>query len=365
MKEGDNETAMNTRPCSGPTRHRAARLAPLVLAWVMALPAIPLQADELPLITTAYETVPRERNFDGIVEAERRSTVSAQVAARIEELPFDVDDFVERGDIIVRFRNHAAAADLKQAEAAALEAGARLEESRSNHERIRRLFQQERISTADMDRATADQQSAQARVEAAQGALLGAQERYENTVVRAPFAGIVVERHAELGEMATVGTPLMTGLSLEHLRVVVDVPQHDIGALRGGGEAWVDLPDGSSLEAESIRIFPYAEANTHTFRVRLGLAEGEHGIYPGMWVKVRFMTGEEQALPVPATAIVRRSELTAVYVIHEDGTPRLRQIRLGRELPDGRFAVLAGLNPGERIVTDGDAARRALLGSRG
>ena len=62
---------------------------------------------------------------------------------------------------------------------------------------------------------------------------------------------------------------------------------------------------------------------------------------------------------------MRRSELTAVYVVHEDGTPRLRQIRLGRELPDGRFSVLAGLNPGERVVTDGDAARRALLGSRG
>lgn len=365
MKEEHNKAAMNTRPCSGPSRYRAARLVPLVLAWVLALPAIPLQADELPLITTAYETVPRERNFDGIVEAERRSTVSAQVAARIEELPFDVDDFVERGDIIVRFRNQAAAAELRQAEAAALEAGARLEESRSNHERIRQLFQQERISTADMDRVTADLQSAQARVDAAQGALLGAQERYENTVVRAPFAGIVVERHVELGEMATVGAPLMTGLSLEHLRVVVDVPQHDIGALRGGGEAWVDLPDGSSLEAESIRIFPFADANTHTFRIRLGLAEGEHGIYPGMWVKVRFMSGEEQALPVPATAIVRRSELTAVYVVHEDGTPRLRQIRLGRELPDGRFSVLAGLNPGERVVTDGDAARRALLGSRG
>ena len=365
MKEEQNGTVMNTRPRFGSARLRGARLASLVLAGVMTLPVSSFGADELPLITVDYETVPRERSFDGLVEAERRSTVSAQVAARIEELPFDVDDFVERGDIIVRFRDQQASADLRQAEAAAREANARLEESRSNYERIRQLFQQERISKADMDRSNADLQSAQARVESAQGALLGARERYENTVVRAPFSGIVVERHAELGEMATVGTPLMTGLSLEHLRVVVDVPQHDIGALRSGGEAWVDLPGGDSVAADEIRIFPYAEATTHTFRVRLGLAEGEHGIYPGMWVKVRFHTGQEWALPVPASAVVQRSELTAVYVMHEDGTPRLRQVRLGRNLPDGRIAVLAGLEPGDRIVTDGDAARRSLLGSRG
>ena len=356
---------MSTPIGYGPGRSAARRLVFLALAWATALPAFPAWAQELPTVTVNYESVARERHFDGLVEAERRSTVSAQVSARIEELPFDVDDYVERGDVIVRFRDQQAAADLKQAEAASQEAQARLEESRSNYDRITRLFEQQRISGADMDRATADLQSAQARVEAAGGALLSARENYENTLVRAPFAGIVVERHAELGEMATVGTPLMTGLSLEHLRVVADVPQHDIGALRGGGEAVVDLPDGSSLAAEAIRIFPYADASTHTFRVRLRLAEGQHGVYPGMWVKVRFVTGTEEALPVPSSAVVRRSELTGVYVLGDDGAPRLRQVRLGRALPDGRIAVLAGLDVGERVVVDGDAARRALLGSRG
>jgi len=348
---------MNTR------RARNLRGVALLMLVLLA-PFAASAASELPTVAVTTETVARERSFDGIVEAERRSTVSAQVAARIEELPFDVDDYVKRGDIIVRFRDRPAAADLKQAEAAAQEARARLEEARSNHNRIQALYEQKRVSSADMDRANADLQSARARVEAADGALLAARERYENTLVRAPFSGIVVERNVELGEMATVGTPLMTGLSLEHLRVVVDVPQSDIGALRGGGEAWVDLPGGGSLETQDVRIFPYADPATHTFRVRMRLAEGQHGIYPGMWVKVRFHTGEDQVLPVPASAVITRSELTAVYVLGEDGALHLRQVRLGRELPDGRVAVLAGLDPGERVVTDGDAARRALLGER-
>ena len=350
---------------SAPGHRRPVVKASLVLVWIAVFVAGAACASDLSTLTVNKEWVPRERGFDGRVEAERRSTVSSQVAARIEELPFDVDDYVERGDLIVRFRDQQAAADLKQAEAADREARARLEQAEANHERIRRLHSQERISQADMDRSTADLQTARARVEAAGGALMGARERFENTIVRAPFAGIVVERHVELGEMATPGMPLMTGLSLEHLRIVVDVPQQDIGALRSGGEAWIDLPDGDSITAQDIRIFPYAEATTHTFRARLRLPDGQHGIYPGMWVKVRFLTGREEVLLVPATAVVRRSELTGVYVRREDGTPRLRQVRLGRQLPDGRLMVLAGLEPGEQVVSDGDAARRALFGSRG
>jgi len=351
-------------------RLHKARVAPwpvqtvTILGFVMAVAMMPVAASELPAVVAERSMVVQERSFDGIVEAERRSTVSAQVAARIEEVPFDVDDYVERGDIIVQFRNLPAAADLKQAEAAAQEAQARLEEARSNHGRIEQLFRQDRVSKADMDRTNADLQTAEARVEAAKGALIAARERFENTVVRAPFSGIVVQRHVEVGEMATVGMPLMTGLSLEHLRVAVDVPQSDIGALRSDAEAWVDLPGGGSLAADAIRIFPYADPSTHTFRVRLGLAEGQHGIYPGMWVKVRFHVGEQPALLVPQSSVVQRSELTALYVLTEDGVPRLRQVRLGSPQADGQVAILAGLDAGERVVTDPEAARLALAAGR-
>ena len=340
-------------------------LSAAALGAALALSAPTTFADDLPAVAAQHAAVQQERSYDGIVEAERRSTVSAQVAARIEAVPFDVDDFVERGAIIVQFRDRPVEAELKQAQAATEEARARLAEARSNHGRIQQLFEKDRVSRADMDRSTADLRSAEARVQAAEGALLAAQESFENTVVRAPFSGIVVERHVEIGETATIGAPLMTGLSLEHLRVAVDVPQSDIGALRSDGKAWIDLPDGNSLAAESIRVFPYADPTTHTFRARLRLAEGQHGIYPGMWVKVRFLTGEEQALLVPQSAVVQRSELTAVYVLDGDGVPRLRQVRLGRVQADGRVTILAGLDAGELVVSDPEAARTALAAGNG
>ena len=333
----------------------------LLLGLAVAGPLAAADPAALPSVLVQRASVSQERSFDGIVEAQRRSTVSAQVAARIEEVPFDVDDYVERGAIIVRFRNQPVAAELKQAEAAAQEAEARVTEASANHGRIEQLFRQDRVSKADMDRVTADLRSANARLEAAKGGLAAARERFENTVVRAPFSGIVVARHVEVGEMATVGMPLMTGLSLEHLRVAVQVPQSDIAALRSEGDSWVDLPDGSSLQAEEVRIFPYADPATHTFQVRMRLAEGQHGIYPGMWVKVRFHTGQQEALLVPASAVVQRSELTAVYVLGEDGAPRLRQVRLGRAQPDQQVSILAGLEAGEAVVTDPEAARLAAI----
>jgi len=336
----------------------------IFLAIATVQPADAVGASDLPTIVAEKSVVTRERSFDGTVEAQYRSTVSSQVAARIEELPFDVDDYVERGDVIVRFRNQQASADLKQAEAASQEAKARLAEARASYNRIEQLFSQQRVSKADMDRTTADLQSAEARVSAAEGALIGAREQFENTLVRAPFSGIVVERHVELGEMATIGLPLMTGLSLEHLRVAVDVPQSDIDALRQDADAWVDLPDGSSLASGEMRVFPYADPSTHTFRVRLMLAEGQHGIYPGMWVKVRFRTGEEEALLVPAFALVQRSELSGVYVLDPQGVPRLRQVRLGRALDDGNVIIQAGLEAGEIVVTDPEAARISVLAGR-
>ncbi len=130
------------------------------------------------------------------------------------------------------------------------------------------------------------------------------------------------QRHVEVGEMATVGMPLMTGLSLEHLRVAVDVPQSDIAALRvrrrglGRPARWRQPCRRTQSASFPMRIHRPTPSGS-----ACGLAEGQHGIYPGMWVKVRFHVGERAALLVPQSAVVQRSELTALYVLGDDGVP--------------------------------------------
>ncbi|MDZ7786679.1 MAG: efflux RND transporter periplasmic adaptor subunit [Halofilum sp. (in: g-proteobacteria)] len=330
-----------------------AAVLPMLLAAAVA-------AAELPTAPARLAPVTDEQLLDGVVEAVNRSTVSAQTTGRVVALPFDVDDYVEQGEVIVRLRDNEQQARLERARANLEEARARLAQARAEYERIREVFEQDLVSRSEMDRARAEYESARARVEAARAALEEARQQLEHTVVRAPYAGIVVERHIELGETASVGQPLMTGLSLEHLRVLVQVPQQHITALREHQAARVLLPGGASIEAQSLRIFPYADEATHTFRVRVTLPEGRHGIYPGMLVKTAFVRGQTERLLVPGSAVVHRSEVTAVYVRGDDGRLEFRQVRVGTPLADGRVPVLAGLDAGETVVTDPVAAAVAL-----
>lgn len=317
-------------------------------------------APALATVTVAAETVPQEIVLDATLEAVHQSTVAAQTSARVEELPYDVGDYVEKGAVIVRFRGREQAARLGTAEANVRAAQAQLAETQSEHARIRNVFERGLVARAALDKVEAALGSARARLEAAQASAAELREGAEHTVVRAPYSGIVVKRHIEVGETATVGRPLMTGLSLEHLRAVVQVPQHLIGPLRVKPAARVLMPDGGSVPAESVRISPQADMATHTFQVRVALAEGQHGGHPGMLVKVAFVSGERTALLLPATAVVRRSEVTGAYVVGDDGRIALRYLRLGTPLADGRVPVLAGLAAGERVALDPIAAGAEL-----
>jgi len=206
-----------------------------------------------------------------------------------------------------------------------------------------------------LDKAEAALNSASARVEAAQAAVVESREGAEHTVVRAPYAGLVVRRHIEVGETATVGSPLLTALSLEQLRAAVEVPGHLVAALRERGTARVLMPDGTSVPAESLRISPQGDPVSHTFHVQVMLAEGRHAGQPGMLVKVAFVAGEQAALLLPSSAVVRRNEVTGAYVV-DGGHITLRYLRLGSPLPGGRVPVLAGLAPGEHVALDPIAA---------
>lgn len=283
--------------------------------------------------------VAREQVMDAMIEAVNQSTVSAETSGRITEVLVDVDDYVAKGEVLVRFRDREQQAALKSARASAAEAQA-------NFNRVKDLVERKLVPAAEFDKAEAAIKSANAAVEQAQ-------ERLERTVVRAPYSGIVMERHVEPGEGANPGTPLVTGLSLESLRAIAEIPQNHIDAVRKIGRARVIIPsqDNLSVESEKLTISPYADATSHTFRVRIDLPQGQHGVYPGMFVKAAFVTGEETRLLIPAEAVVHRSEVTAVYVLEAD-TIRFRQIRTGRTLPDGHVEVLAGMNAGEEVALD-------------
>ncbi len=337
-----------------------AALAALLLAGCSdsAPPASQPTFDELDLelITVEEAEVARETAFDGVIEAVNQSTVAAQTSGRVVELPFDVGDYVEKGSLIVRLTGTEQGARVEAAEGALAEARARLAEAQLAYDRTKEVYDKKLIAKAQFDRAAADYNSARARLDAAQAALAEAREGLGYTVIRAPYSGTVVARHVQMGEAVAPGKPLMTGLSLEHLRAVVEIPQQHIGPLRRHAAARVILPNDRSVDAAELRIPPNADSATHTFRVLVTLPQGEHGVFPGTLVKVAFVSGEERRLLVPASAIVHRGEVTGAYVVDPSGRIGLRYLRTGTPAADGRVAVLSGLVAGERVALDPIAA---------
>jgi len=334
-------------------QHHLEWVFPALAAAVLAAASSAGAQTNLATTAAVYEAAPRERIWDGTVEATNQATVSAQTSGRVAEILYDVDDFVEAGAVIMRFTDTEQRAALRRAEAARAEAEARFTAADSEFKRVENMFQNQTVSRARYDQARAELDAATARLDAARSSIVAAQQQLDYTVVRAPYAGIVSARHVRVGELVQPGQPLMSGLSLALLRVNVDVPQSLIDPIRKIGAAFVYAGD-ERIAAESLTFFPVADPATNTFRVRVILPEGSATLYPGTFVKVGFVVGEEQRLLVPTHAIVRRSELSAVYVV--DGPHvALRQVRLGRAYGD-RTEILAGLSAGEAVADDPVAA---------
>ena len=320
-----------------------------IALWLNAVPGAHAADMSLETATARYDVVPRERVLDGRVEAIQQATVSAQTSGRIAELPFDVNDFVDAGSVIMRFTDTEQRAALGSAEARLAEARARLAQAGQEYERAAKMIENNSISQARFDQATADRDSARARLDAALSGVEAAKEQLEYTVVRAPYAGIVSKRHVEMGELVSPGQPLISGLSLQSLRVNVDVPQSLFHAVRTISKAAVHVGD-ERIAAESLTFFPVADDAANTFRVRVNLPDGAVTLYPGMFIKVGFIVGEAERLLIPADAVVRRSELSGVYVVVGDKVS-LRQVRLGRRYGES-VEIIAGLDAGETVAID-------------
>ena len=326
---------------------------PLLIAIALCATLEAHAAQDLKTEVISYREVDQLYSVAAVVEAVKQTTVSAQVSGRIVAISFDVGDRVKRGEVIVRIDEREGADAYAGSQAQIAQGQAGLRNAQSIYERTRQLFSQKFVSQAALDKAFADYKAAQAQLEAA--VALGSQAATVKgyATVVAPYSGVVAQRHVELGEMATLGKPLMTGFDPHDLRVVASVPQRELAAAKKSGAARVEFPAlARTVAGGRVTFLPAADAQTHATRLRVSLAQPIAGAYPGMFARVHFTTGRAQKLVIPAAAVVRRSELTAVYVVSDGGAVKLRQIRLGEAAGEAGIEVLAGLSPGDNIALE-------------
>lgn len=325
----------------------------------------------VPVVVAAPATAAAGAEFDATLQAVRQATIAAQSSGNVLALPVKAGDAVHAGQVLARLDARDAAAGLARSDAGVTQAEAEARNARLAAERSRELRTQGFISQAALDSAETQARAAQAGLQQAQGARRQAALAHGFTTVTAPFDGIVLATHLEAGDLASPGRPILTLYAPGALRAVVQVPASRAGLLRGAKVApQVELPAAGDQPPHWVAPLrstelPGADPVAQTIEWRLDLPADAAG-RPGQSVRVR-VAGAPAAAPaaragltIPAAALLRRGELSAVYVAHEGGFA-LRAVRAGATTADGRVTVLAGLRAGEAVATD--AERAGLAGA--
>jgi multidrug efflux pump subunit AcrA (membrane-fusion protein) len=202
--------------------------------------------------------------------------------------------------------------------------------------------------------------SARSRITEAESGLREINAKLRDTKAIAPFDGVIMKKMVEIGDTVQPGQPLIVYSYSKYLRIKVEVPARLMPGLTKGMVVPARLDVGNTqINARVAQIAPIADNKQHTVTVKFDLPEGVPG-GAGMYAEVMIpdVNSPSRALPViPKSAINQRGSLPSVKVLDENNVPKMRLIRTGIEIGNDRIVVLSGLEPGERILTNGDEAK--------
>lgn len=318
----------------------------------------------------------------GYVKARRYATVSSKVTGKVMEVLVEEGMYVEKNQVVARLddSNTRKALALYQAELVSAktqvtETRARLTEARLNWERTAELAAKQLISTAELDRAKANFESLQAQLANREAGVVLAERRIaieqqylDDLELRAPFAGVVISKDSQPGEMISpvsagggfTRTGICTLVDMSSLEIEVDVNEAYIQRVRPEQPVQATLeayPDWK-IPARVIAIIPTADRQKATVKVRIAFQELDPRILPDMGVKVAFMSGEastqgtaqQEGIRVPASAVRTRNGERLVYVV-KDNIVHERVVQLGGNFGSEMY-IISGLNPGEDYVVE-------------
>jgi RND family efflux transporter MFP subunit len=333
-----------------------------VVLWIAGLAAgLPAGAADLATYTVGARAAGAAYAATGTIEAVRQGTLGAQVSGRVTEVLVRNGDAVRAGQPLLRIEPGDALDTVSAASAAAAGAEARLTSARADYERAQQLRAKDYLSIAAMQRAEAALRSAEAEARATSAQASAARTRAGWHTVTAPYAGHVMELWVTPGDLATPGRPLLALYDPAALRVVAQVPESLAGRLQQAEPA-VMIPRSTARVAAPVtltawRAVPAIDPVTHSVEVRAELPAGTT-LEPGQFVSLHLpLQAVGTEVRVPRSAVLRRSEVTGVYVVDDKGTARLRQVRLGPPVGD-EVLVLSGLQGGEQVALDPVAAAR-------
>jgi RND family efflux transporter MFP subunit len=350
-------------------------------------------AAALPVNVLQVSLVELRRDVEavGTLAAHDEATISAEVEARVARLAADMGDRVAKGAPLVildaeklRYRADEQRAALNQTRARlgakgdelpkpeqtpeVISAIARRTEAEQAVARARQLATKNLLPAQDLERAETQLQTAKAAYDAAlasarnllaevsarSAALKGASRELQDTVIRAPFDGVVAERLVSAGQFVRVQTPVMRIVRLHPLRLTAQIPERYAPAIRVGQtigvrvDAYPDRP----IEGQVTRISPDVDLRSRAFAIEAAVPNLDGALKPGTFARVRLVTDRvDKTIAIPVTAVQTRYGRTVVFVVR-DGTLAAAEVKLGDRLGQ-RVEILEGLTAGTVIVADG------------
>ena len=344
--------------------HGLRAVVALAASAALAKPPVAAPHDAPPTVPSAAVAAQggsASTAYEGVVEALRQTVVAAQVPGAVVALQVKAGDKVHAGQLLMRIDARAADQAAVAGAAQARAARAALDLATSDFERQQQLFAQGFISQAALDRAHASFKTTQAEASAQLANAAAARSQSDFYIVKAPYGGVVANVAVVLGDMAMPGRPLLTLYDPAALRVTAAIPQTAAAELAGPLTPQAEIPGAAAglVKPVHVQLLPTVDVASHTLELRLDLPANTNAA-PGMFARAWLSDADstrDARLFVPAQALVRRSELAAVYVIGTDGKPMLRQVRPGRS-EGSQVEILSGVAAGERVALDPQAAAR-------
>ena len=299
----------------------------------------PQKTIQAAVVEVKRASVPIRVEVTGQVAPIYQATLSSRIQGTIDKLLVREGSQVSKGQRLIQLDSRDLQADLARAHA-------EVENAKAHLERMNQLYAQDAVSKQELENATRAYRVAEASRKAVEAQL-------SYTTVRAPFAGVITEKHVEAGELASPGQPLLKMEDPQRLRLEVTVAEGDLSFVSRGDKVPViiDALGGQALVGAVSQILPAGDPQTHTFLVKVDLPK-IGGLKSGMFGRLPLDKGTTETILVPVTALVERGELSSVYVVESDRIARLRWVKVGRRF-EKQVEILSGINESERILTDG------------
>lgn len=297
-----------------------------------------LPAAQVRVVTVTDQAAQRQNEVAGAVESVQRATIAAKLGGAIEEMPVSLGLAVKKGALLAKISAGEITARLAQAET-------QLAQAQRNFEREKRLLAQE-AST----RETVTSLEEVCRL--AEAGVREARAMRDYAMITAPFAGIISQKMANTGDLATPGMPLLVLENTEQLQVVAAMPEGPALKIKKGDPLAVTVPAAEFSQTGTVtEIAPATDTASRTALVKIRI-EGPAALQPGQYARVALPgAAGVKTFSVPEAALLRFGQMERLFVA-QDGTAHLRLVRSG-ERRDGQVEILAGLNGGEQVVIQG------------